>query len=144
MRERAVKDGEGKDGNARDDKEPPKKEGVTYIGAINFETSDVTPHTQGATDIECWTFIAYDHRTEGEIHFNKRDLNLAYDEEGNDGEDNDAYDKTYAGRERRRHSGRGRVRPVCLQGISSTRIPTAMRKTSWIPVSSIRKAIWWP
>ena len=89
-------DGEGKDGNARDDKEPPKKEGVTYIGAINFETSDVTPHTQGATDIECWTFIAYDHRTEGEIHFNKRDLNLAYDEEGNDGEDNDAYDKTYA------------------------------------------------
>lgn len=77
---------EGKDGAARDP-QPPKKDGVTYIGNTNFETSDVTPHTQGARDVECWTFIIYDHRTEGEIHFNKRDLDLV------NGED---YPETYA------------------------------------------------
>ncbi|MSS36470.1 hypothetical protein [Clostridium porci] len=63
-------------GNARTDSEPPKTEGVEYIGAINFENSDVTAKSQGKSDIECWTFIVYDHRTEGEIHFNKRDLDL--------------------------------------------------------------------
>ena len=77
---------EGKDGAARDS-QPPKKDGVTYIGNTNFETSDVTAHTQGARDVECWTFIIYDHRTEGEIHFNKRDLDLV------SGED---YPETYA------------------------------------------------
>lgn len=77
---------EGKDGVARDS-QPPKKDGVTYIGNTNFETSDVTAHTQGARDVECWTFIIYDHRTEGEIHFNKRDLDLV------SGED---YPETYA------------------------------------------------
>lgn len=77
---------EGKDGAARDS-QPPKKEGVTYIGNTNFEASDVTPHTQGDRDIECWTFIIYDHRTEGEIHFNKRDLDLV---------NGDDYDETYA------------------------------------------------
>ena len=77
---------EGKDGAARDS-QPPKKDGVTYIGNTNFETSDVTPHTQGARDVECWTFVIYDHRTEGEIHFNKRDLDLV------SGED---YPETYA------------------------------------------------
>lgn len=77
---------EGKDGAARDS-QPPKKDGVTYIGNTNFETSDVTAHTQGASDVECWTFIIYDHRTEGEIHFNKRDLDLV------SGED---YPETYA------------------------------------------------
>lgn len=77
---------EGKDGAARDS-QPPKKDGVTYIGNTNFETSDVTAHTQGARDVECWTFIIYDHRTEGEIHFNKRDLDLV------NGED---YPETYA------------------------------------------------
>ena len=77
---------EEKDGAARDS-QPPKTEGVTYIGNINFEASDVTPHTQGDRDIECWTFIIYDHRTEGEIHFNKRDLDLV---------NGDDYDETYA------------------------------------------------
>lgn len=69
-------------GYARDDAEPPKTDGVTYIGAINFEPSEVEEHKQGARDIECWTFIAYDHRTEGEIHFNKRDLDLVAKESG--------------------------------------------------------------
>lgn len=77
---------EGKDGAARDS-QPPKKDGVTYIGTTNFETSDVTAHTQGARDVECWTFIIYDHRTEGEIHFNKRDLDLV---------NGDDYPETYA------------------------------------------------
>ena len=39
-------------------------------------------------DIIDWTFIVYDHRTEGEIHFNKRDLNLV---------NSDDYEETYAG-----------------------------------------------
>lgn len=77
---------EEKDGAARDS-QPPKTEGVTYIGNINFEASDVTPHMQGDRDIKCWTFIIYDHRTEGEIHFNKRDLDLV---------NGDDYDETYA------------------------------------------------
>ncbi|RKI99556.1 hypothetical protein D7X87_24795 [bacterium D16-54] len=68
-------------GYARNDAQPPKHGSpVTYIGAINFEKSEVTPHTQGRSDMECWTFIVYDHRTEGEIHFNKRDLDLQNDE----------------------------------------------------------------
>ena len=33
-----------------------------------------------ASDIIDWTFIVYDHRTEGEIHFNKRDFDLRNDE----------------------------------------------------------------
>jgi len=55
-------DGEG-GGRARDDKEPPKQGApITYIGAINFEKSEVEPHKQGRTDIECWTFTVFDHR----------------------------------------------------------------------------------
>lgn len=68
---------EGGGGYARNDTEPPKHGApVTYVGATNFEESDLEPHTQGQRDIECWTFTVYDHRTEGEIHFNKRDLDL--------------------------------------------------------------------
>ena len=74
-------------GYARNDTEPPKTDGVIYIGAINFEKSEVTDHEPGVRNIECWTFIAYDHRTEGEIHFNKKDLNLKAAES----EDYDAY-----------------------------------------------------
>lgn len=49
---------------------------------------------QAVHDIVDWTFIVYDHRTEGEIHFNKRDFNLslstsdkfgAYGQENGDG-----------------------------------------------------------
>ena len=70
---------------ARNDSAGPTTGGVIYIGNTNFEGSSVTPHAPGEHDIECWTFIAYDHRTEGEIHFNKRDLNLRKAE-------NDTYD----------------------------------------------------
>ncbi len=37
------------------------------------ETSRVTPLNSSTKD---WTFIAYDHRSEGEIHFNKKDMAL--------------------------------------------------------------------
>ena len=37
------------------------------------ETSRINPLESSIKD---WTFIAYDHRTEGEIHFNKKDMNL--------------------------------------------------------------------
>ena len=77
---RAAGSGEGDEGGggyARNDTEPPKHGApVTYVGATNFEESDLEPHTQAQRDIECWTFTVYDHRTEGEIHFNKRDLDL--------------------------------------------------------------------
>ncbi len=67
---------------ARNDAAPPKSSGVIYTGTVNFEKSDVSEHERGTHDIECWTFIAYDHRTEGEIHFNKKDLNLNAAENG--------------------------------------------------------------
>lgn len=41
--------------------------------ANNVEVGDGSYKNQGGTD---WTFIVYDHRTEGEVHINKRDLNL--------------------------------------------------------------------
>ncbi|WP_349944904.1 SpaA isopeptide-forming pilin-related protein [Lacrimispora sp. BS-2] len=37
------------------------------------ETSRLDPLDSSTKD---WTFIAYDHRAEGEIHFNKKDMNL--------------------------------------------------------------------
>lgn len=37
------------------------------------ETSRINPLESSIKD---WTFIAYDHRTEGEIHFNKKDMDL--------------------------------------------------------------------
>ena len=37
------------------------------------ETSRLDPLDSSIKD---WTFIAYDHRTEGEIHFNKKDMDL--------------------------------------------------------------------
>ncbi|MCI9180933.1 MAG: zinc ribbon domain-containing protein, partial [Lachnospiraceae bacterium] len=68
----------GAGGYARDNPEPPKHGApVIYTGVINFEDSEATPHSQGKSDIVCWTFTVFDHRTEGEIHFNKRDLNLS-------------------------------------------------------------------
>lgn len=41
-----------------------------------FEPSEVDPVVPGETSITDHTFIVYDHRTEGEIHINKRDLYL--------------------------------------------------------------------
>lgn len=43
---------------------------------VNFEPSEVEPHVPGDKGITDHTFIVYDHRTEGEIHINKRDLYL--------------------------------------------------------------------
>ncbi|WP_124068045.1 SpaA isopeptide-forming pilin-related protein [Clostridium sp. E02] len=37
------------------------------------QTSRIDPLDSSISD---WTFIAYDHRTEGEIHFNKKDMDL--------------------------------------------------------------------
>ncbi len=81
-------DSGGGGSHARNDAAPPKHGApVTYIGAVNFEASQVSPRVEGRHDIECWTFTVFDHRTEGEIHFNKRDLNL----EANSGTLFDAY-----------------------------------------------------
>lgn len=43
---------------------------------ISFEVSMANRIGQMETDIIDHTFILYDHRIEGEVHFNKRDLNL--------------------------------------------------------------------
>ena len=43
---------------------------------VNFEPSEVETHVPGDKGITDHTFIVYDHRTEGEIHINKRDLYL--------------------------------------------------------------------
>lgn len=53
-------------------------------GSVEFKESEVDPITQGRNDIVDHTFIVYDHRTEGEIHINKRDVDLQKQE-------NDAY-----------------------------------------------------
>lgn len=48
----------------------------------DFEESDLPVISPGRPDIVDHTFIVYDHRTEGEIHFNKQDLYLNRGEEG--------------------------------------------------------------
>lgn len=48
----------------------------------DFEESDLPVVSPGRSDIVDHTFIVYDHRTEGEIHFNKQDLYLNRGEEG--------------------------------------------------------------
>ena len=60
--------------------------------ALSFSASKANTVMPAATDIIDWTFIAYDHRTEGEIHFNKQDFDLsgmdgfdAYGQENADG-----------------------------------------------------------
>lgn len=42
-----------------------------------FIASKANTVKAAVSDIIDWTFIAYDHRTEGEIHFNKQDFNLS-------------------------------------------------------------------
>lgn len=49
--------------------------------AENFLVSQANTITPNASGIIDWTFIVYDHRQEGEIHFNKQDLDLARDED---------------------------------------------------------------
>lgn len=44
--------------------------------SLIFVSSQANTIKAAVSDIIDWTFIAYDHRTEGEIHFNKQDLNL--------------------------------------------------------------------
>lgn len=58
------------------------REGVTFLPS---QANTVQP---GASDIVDWTFIVYDHRQEGEIHFNKRDLDLSQGEYDSYGQSN--------------------------------------------------------
>ena len=52
---------------------------------ITFLATEANSIKAALDDIIDWTFIVYDHRTEGEIHFNKRDFDLNNDT-------SDAYD----------------------------------------------------
>ena len=45
-----------------------------------FQPTQATYVTPPDPSIVDWTFVVYDHRTEGEIHFNKRDFDLKNDE----------------------------------------------------------------
>lgn len=47
--------------------------------SVTFEPSEASTIKAADPSILDWTFIAYDHRTEGEIHFNKRDFDLSND-----------------------------------------------------------------
>lgn len=51
-------------------------------GSFRFAPSQIQPVSQGDSSIIDHTFIVYDHRTEGEIHINKRDLYLTKGEGG--------------------------------------------------------------
>lgn len=44
-----------------------------------FKPTEANSVTPPKNDIVDWTFVAYDHRTDGEIHFNKRDFDLSDD-----------------------------------------------------------------
>ena len=44
-----------------------------YSLAESTDTDRLSPLSSSITD---WTFIVYDHRTEGDIHFNKKDMDL--------------------------------------------------------------------
>lgn len=70
-----------------------EERGGGYLrNTLSFTASKADNVKAPASDIIDWTFIAYDHRTEGEIHFNKQDFNLsgvtdfdAYGQENADG-----------------------------------------------------------
>ena len=51
--------------------------------AETFLASQANTIVPNASNIIDWTFIVYDHRQEGEIHFNKQDLDLVQDEDYN-------------------------------------------------------------
>ena len=50
---------------------------------MTFLATKANTITAALSDIVDWTFIVYDHRTEGEIHFNKKDFDLQNDESDN-------------------------------------------------------------
>ena len=62
--------GDGEGGNAT---------GSYLRNTITFLATEANSIKAALDDIIDWTFIAYDHRTEGEIHFNKRDFDLNND-----------------------------------------------------------------
>lgn len=70
-------------GMAEDD-DGGKKGGLR--DTISLKVSQANTVTLGSADILDWTFIVYDHRTEGEIHFNKKDLDLAAERAGYEAE----------------------------------------------------------
>jgi len=51
---------------------------------IKLLSSEANKVILNRSDILDWTFILYNHRTEGEIHFNKRDIDLQAKEDGYD------------------------------------------------------------
>ena len=51
--------------------------------AETFLASQANTIVPNASNIIDWTFIVYDHRQEGEIQFNKQDLDLVQDEDYN-------------------------------------------------------------
>lgn len=57
----------------------PKDGGRSLRGSERFRQSTANTVVPPNSSIIDWTFIAYDHRTEGEIHFNKRDFDLSND-----------------------------------------------------------------
>lgn len=62
-------------------------EGGDLRDSITLLPSEANTVTPAKDDIVDWTFVVYDHRTEGEIHFNKRDFDLLKHE----GDDYDTY-----------------------------------------------------
>lgn len=59
--------------------DPPSAGGVLRKQGDLFKPTEANSVTPPKNDIVDWTFVAYDHRTEGEIHFNKRDFDLSDD-----------------------------------------------------------------
>lgn len=49
--------------------------------SLSFFETKASTIMPASTNIIDWTFIVYDHRTEGEIHFNKQDFDLSKPEE---------------------------------------------------------------
>lgn len=79
---------------AADDGEETEEKGSYLRDQIVLIVSQANTIKQAIHDVIDWTFIVYDHRTEGEIHFNKRDFHLsqgegdsfgAYGQENGDG-----------------------------------------------------------
>lgn len=68
------------------DAEGGNGEGQLYVTEVTepSEANEIDPDESKIVD---WTFIVYDHRTEGELHINKKDFNLKNDES----DDYDAY-----------------------------------------------------
>lgn len=60
-----------------DENEDGGGDGGYLRNTISLEPSIANTVKLAASDIIDWTFIVYDHRTEGEIHINKRDFNLS-------------------------------------------------------------------